>query len=177
MGGPAARGFPFGKFARQRGRTGVVKAHAIDHALVGDGAEHAWRRIAWLRVPGHPAKFHKAEAQLFPARHGGCELVHAGGQPHGIGEWQTKQLNRQRRCREKRFHQQTGEGMLGRKGESRHSVIVGAFGILPEEQGTEEFFMQQTHEQSRIKASSAQGNVFSRSEWIWHMAKVTIQAG
>ena len=72
-------------------------------------------------------------------------LVHTRREADGIGEIQTKNFRRQRRCAEDFFYATQQQFIPADQRELLDDGVVSAFGILPEEQGTENFFVDETH--------------------------------
>src|ERR1035437_7284807 len=163
---PATGFFPFREFLRHGFRAGIIEAHAVDDGFVGDGAEHPGLGIARLRVPRHAAEFAETETERGPAGNGGGVLVHAGGEADRIGKVQSKNFGRQFRRTENFFNNVTGKFAAAHAGELADGKIVRAFRVLGEEQGTENFFMQEAHGEisnDEIRMT----NEFLNDEWRW----------
>ena len=112
--------------------------------------EHPGLGIARLCVAGHPAQFAEAESEGLPHRHGDGLLVHAGGQPHWVGETQSHGFNRQRGCLKERLGQLARPGDVTRLGQQPEGLVVDRFGVLGEEERAGDVAIQPTHVAARL---------------------------
>ena len=156
---PASGFFPLGKFFRHRLCAGIIETHAVDDGFVGDRAEHPGRRIAGLRVPRHAAEFREAEAERGPAGNGRRVFIHARREADRVRKFQTEHFRWQRRRAENFFNTAEQQLIAAHQTELADDGVVSAFGILPEEQGTENFFMDETHEAASLISARLRGNV------------------
>lgn len=145
MRGPATARAPVGEALRHRFRAGIVEAHAIDERFIRDGAKHARRGIAGLRVPCDAAKFAEAEAERRPDRRGGGVLVHARREADRIGEIQAKNFHRQFRGPEEGFARVANQFVPARPRERRQRAIVDFLRVLREQRRTDEISIKPRH--------------------------------
>ena len=78
--------FPFVQGLGERGSARVIKTHSVDDGLIGNDAEDARERVAWLGVPSNAAELGESEAERLPSWQGGAVFVHASGKADGIGK-------------------------------------------------------------------------------------------
>ena len=142
---PQAGFFPTGQLFGNGFRTGIVEAHAVDNAFIRNGAEHPGLGIAILRVPRDAAQFGETETERSPAGDGGRMFVHTRGQTNGIGKFQTKNIGGHfRRAVKSRNRIEEKPAPTG-AGERVDRLVMRHLGVLPEEQGTDQLFMEPAH--------------------------------
>ena len=150
MRGPQSLSPPSSQALGQCIRAAIVEAHPVDEGSIGHVPEHPGLGIARLCVAGHPAQFAEAESEGLPHRHGDGLLVHAGGQPHWVGETQSHSFNRQRGCLKERLGQLARPGDVTRLGQQPEGLVVDRFGVLGEEERAGDVAIQPTHVTARL---------------------------
>jgi len=142
---PASAFLPFAELFGDGFGPEIVEPHAIHNRLSGGSPEHPRFWVSRLRVPGHPAQFAEAKAKFLPDRHGGGVLVHAGGQPDGIGKLQTQNFNRQCRRAIETANEAAEFLAATRQGQLKQRQIVSPFRILCKENRPKKFAICPSH--------------------------------
>ena len=110
----------------------VVEAEAVDDGLGLGKAEQARFGIAGLGQRGDGAQFEKTEAQCGQCVDVAGVLVHAGRDADAVGKGQAQQLDG---VVDARWAQTGRDG--GQQVHQSQAGVVGAFGILQEQQGAQ----------------------------------------
>ena len=131
---PMAALSPAGQRPGHRLGAGIVKAHAVDQRALGHRAEHARRVIALLRMARHTTQLGEPKAQPRPHRHRFRRLVHARGQPNGIGKTQAETLDRQFRRAIKCPRQARRHPPARGPAQDLENALVGRLGVLEKKQ-------------------------------------------